>query len=651
MSDNAPAPDLIGRLRAGDGRTAADFFRHYEPVLRSHIRVWLRMQDARLRRVFDSMDICQSVLASFFVRAASGQYDLDQPDQLLALLLQMARHKADGANDGGRKTMKRLAIALLLLVSLFAARVNGQPKVGQVQPDRIVFDKVYSGATVEASFLVFAAPNADGNTKFAVTAPPYVKVLRKDTDISTAGGGQFLRGSVEFALDTSKIGEFTGQIAVQLNGTSVQVPVSASVKPQHAGLLRLLVVETPFQKFSTSDGGHFRQWTDLAASNPWDVNYLLTQRDQPVLRDLDLSDFGAVLLGPEGVWGMQPAEVKRVRAYVEDGGSLILFANAFFRGTVEKANTLLAPYGVVMADEEARDGSGEVTIEKTAIDPQLVQAGIERVTFFRASPATVSNPMLAKVLVKAAHVGQLEDGFVTTVNARNGKIIVIGQSLWWNWVSSGRDPSGGNAKLLQWIFTSAHQRRQRFLGLKQPLSTAQMADCWANLAADDFDEASEARCWLTRAPGADRQTVPFLKGQLSPVPPADTKRLELLIAQLNDDAFQTREKAQRELEVMGDSASAILQRTLEAKPSAEVRRRIEGILDKVRPLSREQRQYLRAIDVLEQLATPDAKALLRALSEGAPGTRVTGAAQEALDRLASASEPSSKPEPTSDKRP
>jgi DNA-directed RNA polymerase specialized sigma24 family protein len=85
--------DLIARLRTGDPEAAAELVRGYEPVIRSRIRVWLRMQDARLRRVFDSMDVCQSVLASFFVRAAAGQYDLEQPEQLIALLVQMARHK------------------------------------------------------------------------------------------------------------------------------------------------------------------------------------------------------------------------------------------------------------------------------------------------------------------------------------------------------------------------------------------------------------------------------------------------------------------------------------------------------------------------------------------------------------------------------
>jgi DNA-directed RNA polymerase specialized sigma24 family protein len=85
--------DLLPRIRAGDAQAAAEFVKHYEPVIRVRIRVWLRMQDRRLRRLFDSMDVCQSVLASFFVRAAAGQYELERPEQVLALLVRMARHK------------------------------------------------------------------------------------------------------------------------------------------------------------------------------------------------------------------------------------------------------------------------------------------------------------------------------------------------------------------------------------------------------------------------------------------------------------------------------------------------------------------------------------------------------------------------------
>src|SRR5262249_54232159 len=56
------------------------------------IRIRMR-RDARLSRLFDSMDVCQSIFASFFTRAACGAYDLDSPDDLMKLLASMAKHK------------------------------------------------------------------------------------------------------------------------------------------------------------------------------------------------------------------------------------------------------------------------------------------------------------------------------------------------------------------------------------------------------------------------------------------------------------------------------------------------------------------------------------------------------------------------------
>jgi RNA polymerase sigma-70 factor (ECF subfamily) len=89
---DAPAfDDLIRRVRAGDQDAAAALVRHYEPFIRRAVR--FRLADARLGSLIDSMDICQSVLASFFVRAASGQYELKTPGQLLKLLTAMARNK------------------------------------------------------------------------------------------------------------------------------------------------------------------------------------------------------------------------------------------------------------------------------------------------------------------------------------------------------------------------------------------------------------------------------------------------------------------------------------------------------------------------------------------------------------------------------
>src|SRR5262245_49669136 len=91
MIDAPTFDELIRRARAGDQDCATDLVRHYEPFIRRAVR--FRLADARLGTLLDSMDICQSVLASFFIRAASGQYELKTPAQLLKLLTAMARNK------------------------------------------------------------------------------------------------------------------------------------------------------------------------------------------------------------------------------------------------------------------------------------------------------------------------------------------------------------------------------------------------------------------------------------------------------------------------------------------------------------------------------------------------------------------------------
>jgi RNA polymerase sigma factor (sigma-70 family) len=93
MDDDALFTDLIHRIQSGDEAAAAALVEQYEPQVRREVRMRLRMRDPRLRRVFDSMDIVQSVLQSFFLRVAAGQYDLNAPDQLRGLLVAMARNK------------------------------------------------------------------------------------------------------------------------------------------------------------------------------------------------------------------------------------------------------------------------------------------------------------------------------------------------------------------------------------------------------------------------------------------------------------------------------------------------------------------------------------------------------------------------------
>src|SRR5262249_26937828 len=83
--------DLIDRVRAGDDEAARELVQLYEPAIRRAARI--RLADSQLRRLFDSMDIAQSVFGSFFIRAALGQYELHDQEQVLKLLVTMSRKK------------------------------------------------------------------------------------------------------------------------------------------------------------------------------------------------------------------------------------------------------------------------------------------------------------------------------------------------------------------------------------------------------------------------------------------------------------------------------------------------------------------------------------------------------------------------------
>jgi len=91
MAESLDFVDFVRRIRAGDHAAAAELVRRFEPLIRREVR--MRIGDDRLNRAFDSTDVSQSVFASFFSRAATGEYELDRPDQLARLLMSMARNR------------------------------------------------------------------------------------------------------------------------------------------------------------------------------------------------------------------------------------------------------------------------------------------------------------------------------------------------------------------------------------------------------------------------------------------------------------------------------------------------------------------------------------------------------------------------------
>jgi len=91
MVEHVNFADFLRRIRAGDDAAARELVQRFEPLIRREVR--LRVGDDRLNRAFDSADVSQSVFASFFTRAADGEFELESPEQLARLLMSMARNR------------------------------------------------------------------------------------------------------------------------------------------------------------------------------------------------------------------------------------------------------------------------------------------------------------------------------------------------------------------------------------------------------------------------------------------------------------------------------------------------------------------------------------------------------------------------------
>lgn len=89
---------LMERVRQGDQPAATELVRRYKPEIHKAIR--LLLTNYRLHRVLDPSDISQAVLATFFSRAAAGDFEVRDEEQLLKLLSTMARNKV---RDEARK--------------------------------------------------------------------------------------------------------------------------------------------------------------------------------------------------------------------------------------------------------------------------------------------------------------------------------------------------------------------------------------------------------------------------------------------------------------------------------------------------------------------------------------------------------------------
>jgi WD40 repeat protein len=196
--------------------------------------------------------------------------------------------------------------------------------------------------------------------------------------------------------------------------------------------------------------------------------------------------------------------------------------------------------------------------------------------------------------------------------------------------------ASSDSTLLIWDVTGLRS------GVKMPGSGE---DRWALLAENDAEKAGQTVWTMVAAPAG---SLTLLRKRLQPVS-VSQDGLQNLVADLDHPEFAVRDKAMRELAALGPAAEATLTKTLQAKPSLEVTRRIKALLEGIpatRPLPGQLRA-IRAVEVLERIGSREAVDFLRELAEGAEGAYLTSHAREALERWKrrSGREPASKRDP------
>jgi hypothetical protein len=166
------------------------------------------------------------------------------------------------------------------------------------------------------------------------------------------------------------------------------------------------------------------------------------------------------------------------------------------------------------------------------------------------------------------------------------------------------------------------------------LAGRQLEGYWSDLAGDDAAAAYRAMVALRGA----KDGVPFLKEQLVLVSrsyPERARQIARLIAALDSERFDEREAATKELKELRDDAEPQLRQALAGKPSPEARRRAEEVLQGMEGASpgKEWLRLLRAIEVLEASAAPEAREALEVLAKSSSEARLPLEAKASIERL------------------
>jgi RNA polymerase sigma factor (sigma-70 family) len=187
--------------------------------------------------------------------------------------------------------------------------------------------------------------------------------------------------------------------------------------------------------------------------------------------------------------------------------------------------------------------------------------------------------------------------------------------------------TGDDTTMLFWdVAEVTHRPRPKIVAL----SAEECKALWTDLAGADAAKAYKAIRAFSTAPG---QTVSFLGERLRPARSAGKEEVDRLIADLDSDDFQIREKATHALDDLGDTVGPALRQVVAGRPSSEVRSRVNRLLEKLATPAPELLRDLRALEALEAVSGPEARQVVERIAKGAAESRLTREANASLKRL------------------
>jgi WD40 repeat protein len=307
-------------------------------------------------------------------------------------------------------------------------------------------------------------------------------------------------------------------------------------------------------------------------------------------------------------------------AFAPDGRSLALDLNDGTVGLYEIATgQLRRHYGTKMPPPKMPGGPGGVVIINGGTSAVNGQLGGTRVVFSRDGQSLIHAGLDQVVHVWDITTAKELAAFKGHTGALQGLALA----------PDGKRVASASTDTTALVWDLG--RAARPATVVKPLAQGEADAQWKNLLAKST-AAFDAICALAASP---KEAVALLKEQLKPAAPLDMKRVETLVANLDNNQYKVRQQAYVELQKLDERLIPALDKALTGSPPLETRKRLEDLRKQLASvnLAGERLRAYRAVEVLERIGTTEARQALETLAAGAPGATLTTAAQAALRRL------------------